>query len=170
MSKFKNIGFGILGTGMVADSYHQAIRLNAERGARLVCVSTRDQKKYDSESQKFGVPCIDWELMLDHPKVDIVCICTPSGYHALQALEAGAMSIEHANLLTEETMKLAVKKGAFISVQTGFFLAPAPGSGRNVCYTPLGSFKRFFVNKQHSSRSQLHKVCLLVVQPRLEYR
>lgn len=43
-----------------------------------------------------------------------------------QALEAGAMSIEHANLLTEETMKLAVKKGAFISAQTGFFLAPAP--------------------------------------------
>jgi len=45
-----------------------------------------------------------------------------------QALEAGAMSIEHANLLTEETMKLAVKKGAFMSAQTGFFLAPAPDS------------------------------------------
>lgn len=42
-------------------------------------------------------------------------------------LEAGAKSIEHANLLTEETMKLAVEKGAFISAQTGFFLAPAVG-------------------------------------------
>ena len=45
-----------------------------------------------------------------------------------EALEAGALSIEHANLLTEDTMKLAVKKGAFISAQTGFFLAPAPDS------------------------------------------
>lgn len=45
-----------------------------------------------------------------------------------EALEAGALSIEHANLLTEDTMKLAVNKGAFISAQTGFFLAPAPDS------------------------------------------
>ncbi|MEJ2533050.1 MAG: amidohydrolase family protein [Halioglobus sp.] len=45
-----------------------------------------------------------------------------------EALEAGAMSIEHANLVTEDTMKLAAQKGAFMSVQTGFFLAPAPDS------------------------------------------
>ena len=38
------------------------------------------------------------------------------------------MSIEHANLVTEDTMKLAAQKGAFMSVQTGFFLAPAPDS------------------------------------------
>jgi imidazolonepropionase-like amidohydrolase len=45
-----------------------------------------------------------------------------------EALEAGALSIEHANLVTEETVKLAVKKGAFMSAQTGFFLGPAPDS------------------------------------------
>lgn len=44
------------------------------------------------------------------------------------ALNAGAMSIEHANLITESTMKLLVDKGAFLSVQTGFFLAPIPES------------------------------------------
>lgn len=44
------------------------------------------------------------------------------------ALEAGAMSIEHANLITEPTMKLLAKKGAFLSTQTGFFLAPIPDS------------------------------------------
>jgi len=42
------------------------------------------------------------------------------------ALKAGAMSIEHANLITDSTMKLLVDKGAFLSVQTGFFLAPIP--------------------------------------------
>lgn len=44
------------------------------------------------------------------------------------ALEAGAMSIEHANLITEPTIKLVAEKGAFLSVQTGFFLAPIPDS------------------------------------------
>jgi imidazolonepropionase-like amidohydrolase len=44
------------------------------------------------------------------------------------ALNAGAMSIEHANLITEPTMKLLAKKGAFLSTQTGFFLAPIPDS------------------------------------------
>jgi imidazolonepropionase-like amidohydrolase len=42
------------------------------------------------------------------------------------ALEAGAMSIEHASLMTEETMKLLVKKGAFLSTQTGVFLSDPP--------------------------------------------
>lgn len=43
-----------------------------------------------------------------------------------QALGAGAMSIEHGNLLTDETMKLLAEKGAFLSTQTGLFLEEAP--------------------------------------------
>jgi imidazolonepropionase-like amidohydrolase len=44
-----------------------------------------------------------------------------------QALEAGAMSIEHGTIITEETVKLLVEKGAFLSTQTGVYLAdPAP--------------------------------------------
>ena len=42
------------------------------------------------------------------------------------ALEAGAMSIEHGNLLTDSTMKLLAEKGAFLSTQTGLFLGEAP--------------------------------------------
>ena len=41
-------------------------------------------------------------------------------------LRAGAMSVEHANLLTEETLKLIAEKGAFLSTQTGVYLQPAP--------------------------------------------
>ena len=43
-----------------------------------------------------------------------------------RALEAGAMTIEHACLITEETIKLLVKKGAFLSTQTGVFLQEPP--------------------------------------------
>ena len=43
-----------------------------------------------------------------------------------EALEAGAMFIEHANLITEETIELAAVKGAFISAQTVFVMGPPP--------------------------------------------
>jgi len=44
------------------------------------------------------------------------------------ALEAGVKTLEHANLITEDTVKLAKEKGAYISAQTGFFLEPSPDS------------------------------------------
>jgi imidazolonepropionase-like amidohydrolase len=43
-----------------------------------------------------------------------------------QALKAGAMSIEHGNLITEETMKLLAEKGAFLSTQVGIFITNPP--------------------------------------------
>ncbi len=44
------------------------------------------------------------------------------------AIEAGAKSLEHNNLISEETVKLAAKKGVFISAQTALFMNPAPPS------------------------------------------
>lgn len=44
------------------------------------------------------------------------------------AIEAGAKSMEHANLITEETVKLAAEKGVFISAQAALFMNPAPPS------------------------------------------
>ena len=43
-----------------------------------------------------------------------------------QALKAGAMSIEHATLITEDTAKLMAEKGAFLSTQTGIYLSETP--------------------------------------------
>jgi imidazolonepropionase-like amidohydrolase len=43
-----------------------------------------------------------------------------------QALEAGAMSIEHGNLMSDETMKLLAEKGAFLSTQVGIFVTDPP--------------------------------------------
>jgi imidazolonepropionase-like amidohydrolase len=43
-----------------------------------------------------------------------------------QALQAGAMSIEHGNLMSEETMKLLAEKGAFLSTQVGIFTTDPP--------------------------------------------
>ncbi len=44
------------------------------------------------------------------------------------AIEAGAKSLEHANLISEETVELAAEKGVFISAQAALFMNPAPPS------------------------------------------
>ena len=44
------------------------------------------------------------------------------------AIEAGVKSLEHCNLLEEETVKLAAEKGCFISAQTALFMNPSPPS------------------------------------------
>jgi len=43
-----------------------------------------------------------------------------------RSLEAGAMAIEHATIITEETMKKLVEKGAYLSTQTGVYLQEPP--------------------------------------------
>jgi len=42
------------------------------------------------------------------------------------AIKAGAKTLEHCNLITAKTVKMAVKNDCYISAQTGVFLAPAP--------------------------------------------
>jgi len=46
----------------------------------------------------------------------------------MTAIEAGAKTLEHCNLITEKTVKEAVKRGCYISAQTGVYLSPAPES------------------------------------------
>ena len=51
---------------------------------------------------------------------------TYTDFSTKTALELGAMSIEHGNLMTEATLELLVDKGAWLSTQTGIFLIPLP--------------------------------------------
>lgn len=43
-----------------------------------------------------------------------------------QSLQAGAMSIEHAHLITEDTVKMIADRGAFLCTQTGLYLEDPP--------------------------------------------
>ena len=54
------IGFGIVGTGVVADFHRRAIEANADKGARLIAVSTRDPVKHQAAGKAFGVDCISY--------------------------------------------------------------------------------------------------------------
>lgn len=105
MNNDKTIGFGIVGTGVVADFHRRAIAENADKGARLVAVSTRDPDKYQAAKTVFGVNCVSYEELCRHPRIDVICICTPSGYHADQAL-AAARAGKH--VLVEKPMALSL--------------------------------------------------------------
>lgn len=99
------LGFAILGTGMVADYHRQAIQANEAAGARLVAVSHHDPARFDEISARFGVPCFSPDELLAHAEVDAVCICTPSGQHAAQAI-AAAKAGKH--VLVEKPMALSL--------------------------------------------------------------
>jgi UDP-N-acetyl-2-amino-2-deoxyglucuronate dehydrogenase len=87
----KTIGIGIIGTGSIAAKHVLAI--NELHDAELVAVCHHDPIKAAAAENVFGVPGYsDIQEFLDHPGLDVVCICTPSGVHlepALAAAKAG---------------------------------------------------------------------------------
>jgi UDP-N-acetyl-2-amino-2-deoxyglucuronate dehydrogenase len=105
MSTFETVGFAILGAGMVADYHRQAIAANADLGARLVALGHYNPARFAEISAEFGVPCVGQEDLLADTAVDVVCICTPSGQHAAQAI-AAARAGKH--VLVEKPMALSL--------------------------------------------------------------
>lgn len=99
------VRFGILGAGMVAEYHRRAIEQSTAAGARLACVSHYDPSRFDDIAERFGVRCLDEEALLANPDVDAVCICTPSGQHAAQAI-ACARAGKH--VLVEKPMALSM--------------------------------------------------------------
>ena len=100
------IGFAILGTGMIADYHQQSIEANSTLGAKLVAVSHYKPEQFDTIGERFGVPCVSETDMLARDDVDVVCICTPSGQHAAQAIRA-AQAGKH--VLVEKPMALSLE-------------------------------------------------------------
>ena len=99
------LGFAILGAGMVAEYHLQAIEACAANGARLVGVGHYNAARFGEITERFGVEARPYEEILADPAVDAVCICTPSGQHAQQAI-AAAENGKH--VLVEKPMALSL--------------------------------------------------------------
>lgn len=113
--------FGILGCGMIANFHAEAIKLIDE--AELIAVSDNKKEYAENFAAKHGIKaCNSYEEMLS--EVDVVCICTPSGFHAenaIQALRAGchvvlekpmALNTKDADMIIETSKE----SGALITV------------------------------------------------------
>ena len=101
------LGFGIVGTGMIAGFHARAI---AEAGgARLTGVAGRVGEKTRQFAETRGVPF--WttriEDLVARPDVQVVCITTPSGFHldpALAAIRAGK------HVIVEKPLEITVER------------------------------------------------------------
>lgn len=83
----KILNFGILGCGMIADFHAQAIK--SLNNAVLVGVTDNNTSRAKAFAEKYNVKTyLDYAQMLSDDNIDAVCICTPSGFHAENALAA----------------------------------------------------------------------------------
>jgi predicted dehydrogenase len=81
------VRFGLVGAGVVARFHARAIAETG--GARLTAICRGDAARAGEAAQEFGVPCeSSLESLLARTDVDAVCLCTPSGQHAAQAIAA----------------------------------------------------------------------------------
>jgi predicted dehydrogenase len=99
----KRYGFGILGTGMVAEYHRQAIA--AADGAELIAVAHHDAAQFARIGERFGVPCLSEAALLARADIDVIVICTPSGQHAEQAIRAAAAG---KHVLVEKPLALTL--------------------------------------------------------------
>ena len=92
-TKSSDIGFGIIGCGVIAPTHREAIK--SAPGAKLVacCDIVLDKAKKFADDSGAGVKAYrNIEDMLNQDNVEAVCVCVPSGLHgdvAILALEAG---------------------------------------------------------------------------------
>ena len=83
--------FGIVGCGVIGPVHAEAIASLSV--AQLVTVVDLDPEKAQKlASQYSATPYTHLQQMLDHERVDVVIICTPSGLHgelACQVMRSG---------------------------------------------------------------------------------
>ena len=97
--------FGLLGSGLAAGFHAEA--LETMKDAALAGVADRDHGRAVAFAEKYGAKSYSsLEAMLKSEEIDVVCICTPSGFHADQAIEV-LKSGKHVVL--EKPMALTVE-------------------------------------------------------------
>ncbi|HEX2999856.1 MAG TPA: Gfo/Idh/MocA family oxidoreductase, partial [Armatimonadota bacterium] len=97
------LGFGIIGCGVIAPFHAQGIQ--AAQNTRLVAVCDIIPAKAEAFAKKYGAErwYTDYKQMLADPEIQIVSICTPSGIHGectIAAAEAGK------NVLCEKPLEI----------------------------------------------------------------
>jgi predicted dehydrogenase len=88
----ETVGWGILGTGSIADRFAQALGDMPE--AHLVAVGSRSAASADTFGDRFAIPHRhpSYEALVNDSDVDVVYVATPNPFHkdnTLLALQAG---------------------------------------------------------------------------------
>lgn len=96
------IGFGLVGYGLIGKVQAEAIK--SIKGARLVAVCGRDEKRTAEFAARFETSgYTNYDEFLKHPDLRIITICTPSGTHAELGIKA-AQAAKH--VLVEKPIEI----------------------------------------------------------------
>jgi UDP-N-acetyl-2-amino-2-deoxyglucuronate dehydrogenase len=115
-------GFGIIGAGAIAEVHARAIDTIME--AELIGVYDHNSDKTITFSMKFNCKAFDTaEELCNDNRIDIVCICTPSGLHlnpSLAAINAGKHCVIEKPLETtlercDKIIEAGIKHNVMIS-------------------------------------------------------
>lgn len=83
----KKYNFGILGCGVISKTH--ALAIDNIENATLLGVADNNAEYARAFAQKNGVKAYEsYQDMLADKDIDVVCICTPSGFHASNAIDA----------------------------------------------------------------------------------
>ena len=117
----ETVRFGILGCGLAAGFHASAIR--AVEGAALQAVCDLSPERAAAFAAKYGCRAdSDIAAFAADPDIDAVCVCTPSGYHA-----------ENAVYLLRHGKHLLVEKPLAVNeAQAGAILDAAKAHGRTL--------------------------------------
>ncbi len=100
----KEMGFGIIGCGLISDWHAGAI--SKIKGVRLVGVTDVTAEARNAFAAKYHVEAVkSADELLARQDIDIVCICTPSGMHAPLAVKA-ANAGKH--VIVEKPMAISI--------------------------------------------------------------
>ena len=106
MIEEKSIGFGIVGTGAIAETHASAIA--DVPGAELRSIYNRTQAKAEKFAERFPARVeSDLDGLLSREDIDVVSVATPSGAHAevvVPALKAGK------HVLCEKPLEINVER------------------------------------------------------------
>lgn len=107
MANSSELGFGIVGTGVVADFHARAIK--EARGARLVGCADQVEDRARRFSVKHGVEVMTTRVedLAVRADIQVICITTPSGAHLEPALVA-ARAGKH--LVVEKPMEVTLER------------------------------------------------------------
>lgn len=101
----REICFGIVGCGVIADAH--ILALEEIEGAKTIGVFDANQERAVAFAARHNIKTYpSYAAMLADEKIDAVCLCTPSGLHAdqtMQALDCGK------HIVLEKPMALTVE-------------------------------------------------------------
>ena len=129
----QNIGVAVIGVGFVGGQAHVPA-FRKIPGSELIVLGARTERRVTKLSKKYNVKyCLDYDQILNDPKVDAVVLAIPTPFHfdaAMNAMEKGKhvlceMPLAPKIAEVKQMQKTAEKNGVILMPVLNFRFAPA---------------------------------------------